>query len=278
MAEEKGLKERSFKISRLIFHFLVWVFVGVSAYTLLFSPYLEINDVYIYGIEELDGGRVEESVDSFLEEKYFRILSGKNLLVARSGVLERKLEDDFKKIERAEVKKVFPGTIIVSILERKALLVWCSGESCVLVDEKGMAYAEADFDSQEIRENNLIVIHDQSRSEISFDRAVFDPRYGNFLVEFRKKSEDSLGVRFTQNFDTPKAISGDLTGTTEEGWKVNLNATVGAEKEISMLKIVLDKNISPEKRKELEYVDLRTEGKVYYKFKSDNPEGSTEKE
>lgn len=266
--------EKGMKFSRLLFYFLSLVFVAVSGYIVFFSQYLEINNVYIEGAKELRSEKIKEAADSFLEEKYFRMLPNKNMILFRESGLRRRLEGTFKKISSVEVKKIFPNSIVVSISERQALLIWCSGESCFLVDENGTAYATADFGSAEVNENNLIIVHDQSRSEVSGGEVVFDPKFGSFLIGFREKSRDSLDILFDSDFDTPKAISGDFTAFSKEGWRVNLNAEIGAEKEISMLKIVLDKNIEKGKRQDLEYIDLRTEGKVYYKFKSAVPEES----
>jgi cell division septal protein FtsQ len=275
--QEKSEKEKGFNFFRLVFYFLAIAFLAISVYIFIFSPYLEINQVYVQGAEELKEVEIKKLADSFLEEKYFQVIPKKNLLLASKGELEKKLKNEFKKISSVEIKKIFPDTIIISITERKALLIWCSGEACFLVDEKGFVYSPADFESAEIKENNLIIVHDQSQSEIQSERPIFKPEFGKFLIDFREKAKDALDVQFDSNFETPRAISGDLTGIASEGWKVNLNAEIEVDKEIGMLRIVMEKNIDPEKRKDLEYVDLRTEGKVYFKFKSTAPEQSSEK-
>lgn len=264
---EKNEQEAGFKMARALFYFLATVFLAVSTYVILFSPFLEINNVQIQGTHELSYEKVKQSVNSFLSEKHYQILPKNNLIIASESALQSRLENDFKKISTVEIKKVFPNALIISITERKALLIWCSGDRCFLADEKGIAYAPADFASPEVKENNLIVIHDQSQTEVTSERSVLNPAFANFLVEFRTKAEDILELNIDYNFDTPQAISGDFTALTDEGWKIDLNAALGEEKEIAMLRIVLDQNIDKDKRKELEYVDLRTEGKVYYKFK-----------
>lgn len=271
-AQDKG--PEGLKFSRVLFYALFLIFAAVLIFVIFFSSYLEITNVYIQGTEELSDEKIKQSAWSFLGGKYFGVFPKKNLLMMGPGGMEKELEDDFKKISSVEVKKIFPNSIIVSVRERQALLIWCSGENCFLADEKGTAYAPADFGSSEVGENNLIIIHDQSRADVAMKQVIFKSEFGNFLVGFREKARDSLGIQVGSDFETPKAISGDFTGISEEGWKIDLNAEIGEEKEINMLKIVLDKNIPKEKRKDLEYVDLRTEGKVYYKFKSAAPEES----
>ena len=45
------------------------------------------------------------------------------------------------------------------------------------------------------------------------------------------------------------------------------NNQISPSKEIEMLQVVIDKKIEKDRIKDLEYIDLRTENKVYYIFK-----------
>jgi len=276
--ESQNVEAQKTRVSRIIFYLLIFVFLSVLSYVFVFSSFLQIRKISIRGIEELEYEKVMGRINAGLDWKYFNFISKNNILLITSGELESELKNDFKKISSVEIRKVFPDTIVVSIQERKALLVWCSGENCFMVDEKGFAYSAADFNSPEVVENNLIVVRDQSQSPILTDRIVLKPEIVDFLLAIRKEMKDRLDIDLNREFETPKSISGDLVAVTSEGWKIMLNKDLGAEKEVEMLQIVLDQNISQEKRADLEYVDLRMEGKVYYKLKSANPEEISEKE
>lgn len=256
------------RLSRLIFYFLIFIFGAVLVYILIFSSFLQIKKITVRGLDKLDYAKVMEGINNTLYQKYFGLIAKNNILLIRSQELESALAKDFKKISSVKVQKIFPETLVISIQERQALLVWCSGEECWMVDENGFAYASADFNSPEVTENNLIVVRDASRSPMVFDRAVLKPEIVDFLLAMRKEAHAILDLDLNREFETPKSVSGDIVATTSEGWKIMLNKDLGAKKEVEMLQIVLDQNVGQDKRADLEYVDLRTEGKVYYKLKN----------
>lgn len=276
--ETEVSENKKTRLSRVMFYVLVFIFCAVSVFVIFFSSFLQIKKISIRGLEELDYEKIMQEINYFLDQKYFNFVEKNNILLVRQGDLENSLRNEFRKIGSVNIQKVFPDRIIVSIQERKALLVWCSGETCFMVDEKGFAYAPADFDSPEVTENNLIVVRDQSQSPISMERMVLNPEIVDFLLAVKKEIKDRLDIDLNREFETPKSISGDLVAFTQEGWKIMLNKDLGAQKEVEMLQIVLSQNIQNEKRVDLEYIDLRTEAKVYYKFKDVVPEEEPNKD
>jgi len=55
-----------------------------------------------------------------------------------------------------------------------------------------------------------------------------------------------------------------LDAETTEGWTVRFNLKGDLDWQVTELRLALEKQISPEKRKSLEYIDLRF-SRVYYK-------------
>ena len=49
---------------------------------------------------------------------------------------------------------------------------------------------------------------------------------------------------------------------------IYFDESIPVAKEVDTLKLVLDEKINSDQRTDLEYIDLRTENKVYYKFKN----------
>ncbi len=56
----------------------------------------------------------------------------------------------------------------------------------------------------------------------------------------------------------------DLRGTTSLGWQVYFNPAYSIDSQIKALETILDEQIKGD-YKSLEYIDLRIEGRVYYK-------------
>jgi cell division septal protein FtsQ len=88
----------------------------------------------------------------------------------------------------------------------------------------------------------------------------------NYIVEIREKLSE-INIEVENNFNTNSFISKDIRVKTKEGWEIYFNENVSLEKEIEMLKVVLNNKIEESQRKDLEYIDLRIDNKIYYKFR-----------
>lgn len=176
--------------------------------------------------------------------------------------------DNFKLIEKLEIKKYFPDTLVISIKEKNPMLILSSGGQEYVIDDLGVAYEKADFESDFLRENKLLTLEDSSGRKISIEKETLSPDYIKFILDVKDRLKSYLDIETSPTVKISNIASGDITMETDDGWKINLNAEVGADKEVEMLKVVLDNKIEKEKRGELEYIDLRTDNKVYYKFKN----------
>jgi hypothetical protein len=89
----------------------------------------------------------------------------------------------------------------------------------------------------------------------------------SYLLKMREQLKENLGLEIEKEIKTPQFISGDLRVKTIEGWMIFFDMNITLQKELNMLKVVLDEKVGGENRSNLEYVDLRTDNKVYYKLK-----------
>jgi cell division septal protein FtsQ len=274
--EKKEIKKPA--SGRLVFSLLFWGFLGVVGYALFFSPLLLIEKIIISGNKKIGSEVIREEAEIFLEGRALKIFSNENLLIFRGQELARRIGDKFKKIEAIQVRKIFPSTILITIEERETLLVWCSGNGCFLIDEGGWPYSEADFNSPEVTENRLLVVHDESGESVVSGESVAEAAYLEFILDSRQKIEEQTGLKLRKEFRTPRSISGDVFAETEEGWKILLNQKNEPGKSASALSMVLGESLSKTDRSKLEYVDLRTENKVYYKIRNEERASLAEKE
>jgi len=262
----QGLKN-NFTISKFFYWTAFLSFIGVTTYVLFFSQFLAITKIKVEGTEKIDPASLENEIDSAISGNYLNILPKNSIILLRKDKLSGILSKNFKLIESLVVKKHFPNTLLVSIREKKPrLLLIVDGQEYV-VDDKGIAYEKADFESDFLRTNQLPVLEDESGRKISVQEEVLSPDYVNFILDAKEKLEKKLDLGTNQVLKTSNTASGDVELETNEGWKIYFNNDVGLEKELKMLKVVLDNKIEKGERGELEYVDLRTDNKVYYKFK-----------
>lgn len=272
--KEKNLSNPVF--SKIIFRFLVLIFIGATGYILLFSPFLEIKKISLEGINELKYEDVYNKISENFSGKYLHFISKNNLILISENKIKKEIAGSFKKVSNVEVQKNFPDGIIVRITERKALLVWCSNDSCFIIDEKGYAYTEADFESEEIKQNNLLNLRDSSEKDVHIGEKVLDEDYINFVIALEEELLKETGVTITGEYQTGSRIAEEVKVQTHEGWGIYFSSSLPVKGSLRTLKTFLDKEIDQEKRGKLEYIDLRAENKVYYKFRDEEQTNADE--
>jgi cell division septal protein FtsQ len=264
-------KKKGLTLGRFFYWIAFLAFLGGIAYSLFFAGFLSVSKIEISGLRELDEKNVREAAESEIAGKYLKFIEKNNLLLIRGKSIEGGLKGRFAKIESADVRKKFPDTLIISIKERESAIILCTGAECFMVDEGGTAYSRTDYSLPEISENRLVILKDLSSKNIDAGSIVFSADYLGYIRKIEEKIGANFDFRTEKEYETPSRISADIRAKTKEGWMIFFNENIDLEKEIDMLKVVLDEKIG-DKRKDLEYVDLRSDNKVYYKFRQGSQE------
>ena len=256
-------------ISRAIFYILLIGFVAVSIYALFFSSYLQITNITVSGTQELKSQDIRELIESSAQGNFLKFIPKNNFLFFSQRRIENLLENNFKKIRSVMVIKKFPDSISINIDERKAVMVWCSGESCFLIDENGAAYSSADFNSPEIVQNNLIRINDLSGRVFVIGEKITDTSYEQYVLSISEALK-SIGFEISDDannaYGTPSSMADEIDVETKQGTNFLFSTQFPLENAIQTLAITLKKGID-DKQKGFDYIDLRSENKVFYKFK-----------
>ena len=265
-------------ISRVIFYVLLIGFVAVSIYVLFFSPYLQITSITISGTQELKSQDIRGLIELSAQGNFFQFIPKNNFLFFPQTRIENLLKDNFKKIRSVVVTKKFPDSISINIDERKAVMVWCNSESCFLIDENGAAYSSADFNSPEIVQNNLIIINDSSGHVFKVGEKITSPAYEQYVLNI-KEALKNIGFEISDDannaYETPSNMADEIDVKTEQGTDFLFSTQFTLEKAIRALDVTLKKGIN-DKQKDFDYIDLRSENKVFYKFKNSGTEGQSE--
>lgn len=257
---------------RIFFYFLLLCFLGAAVFVLFFSPYLGISEISISGTRNIDEDEVRNIAEDGLSGKYLGFIPKNNMMIARSGSLSQDIKGRFRLIKDVRIDKKFPDTLRISVLEHEMKLILCSSGSCYYADESGSLFPVGMFSKEEIKEENYAVLNDTSGADIDQKNDMLSAESMNFMFAVRNAMDERLNIGLEREMETPSRVSSDLRVITKEGWKVFFNEEIDPEKEIEMLRIVLDGKIDKERRGDLEYVDLRADNKVFYKFKGQDGE------
>jgi len=251
--------------------FLYWLclgfFLGAITYILFFSPWTKISEISISGNESLEVTPIQEVVRLELEGKYFNWLEKNSYLLIREKSIEKKILENFKNIKEISVDKYFPDKLKISLKERMEVLILCNEDECFLVDEEGSILSDIKMENFEEFGDNLLILHSEKNKEIKKGDMVLKKEFFQYLFDIKKKLVDRLEIEIDRNIITPRLISGDLRVKSLEGWSIYFDSSIPVEKEIKMLSALLVEKKEELNLENLEYIDLRSDKKIYYKFK-----------
>jgi cell division septal protein FtsQ len=182
-------------------------------------------------------------------------LKTKSILLVNGGRIEKDILDAFPQIASAEVRKSFFDAISVQITERAAVALWCENEQCFLLDAQGVIFEEAPADLE-----LLAIKRGEPSGELSLGKVVLEKDKLAQILEVKSQ----LAQIFEIPVDGAVVSDGRLDIETSEGWQIRFNLKGDLAWQLTELKLALEKQISPEKRQSLEYIDLRF-SRVYYK-------------
>lgn len=251
-------EKKSFRKKAIIF---LWIslLILVLAYVLLLSPIFKIREIKVSGNRVVSNEEIRNSLNSFLFKKILVFFNQNNLFLATGSKLRGIIISDFPRILSIEINKnIFEKTIGLEIVERKEAGIFCSGE-CYYIDKDGVIFEKAPQTSGTL----ILTIKDNSERELEMGKNAIDKEFMAELINLREDLLNQLGLKvidFIIETDTLK----DLKVDTNEGWYIVFNRGRDLKNQLQALTLVLEEKIK-EGRKNLEYIDLRIENRVYYK-------------
>lgn len=255
---------------------LLWVlFVGLVIFVLFFSSFLRMKQKDIPSTGSVSKDDVSTVIDAALSGKLFGILPNDTLPIAfvRRHDAERRLLEAFPAFRNVTVSFLFPSTIALKIDERDTVLVLCSGGPCFFVDERGIAFdAASALHDQE--DPGMLTVVDVSAKPVSWKETLFSKDFLRSFPFLRQRLRDELGLEVSAVAETPSRFSDELWFRSSEGWELRISATIPVEKSILALRLLFAKTLSENDRKNLDYIDLRTENRIFYLLKGDEQKGA----
>jgi hypothetical protein len=265
--EKRDGVKRKKKFSRFLFWFLLLFFLGICGYLLIFSPFLAIGEIVIEGNEEISSVEILSATEKYLDGKILWYLPQNNFFLVNKGQIGVAIKDAFERLEVENIEKKFPDKLLIKVTERKAELVWCSGGVCYFVEKSGLAYGGAIESEDELRAGNFLVVVDDSSIPVEIGRTKIDSDYIKFIEEAGAMIRNDLKLDPVESYHTPGVASKEMGVRTSEGWILKIGKDTSVDETKKIIRTLFEKNLDEETRKNLDYLDLRVKGKIYYKLK-----------
>lgn len=254
-----------FRKKFLALGFLMLMVAGAFFYGLFLWKIFWVGKITVSGEEKTTKEEIEFVVEKKLNNKIL-FFETKSIFLVDGGQIKKDILNAFPGIIEAKVKKSLFNAIKVEITERKALALWCENKSCFLLDKEGVIFAlPAEASAEEGRApagSGLIVVESgQSIAELFLGKTVMTKDKLAQVLAIQSKIAEASNL-----FIKKAVLVSDerLDVETIEGWTIRFNLKSDLDWQVTELKLALEKQISPAKRKILEYIDLRF-SRVYYK-------------
>ena len=255
----KRKKRRSLFKSRIFWLSLLFLTAFASGvYLFLFSSVFQVRDIQVAADKKIYIDEIKDIVAREINRK-IAFFDSKSIFLASTEEINKKIREKFPQIAEISFSKNFPSALAVEVKERVPIATWCQNDDCFYLDKDGVIY-------ERCQEKKLPVI--------TFNATLTEAKLGKILIE-----KDSLtkildfNNALQQDFDFK--VTGlifsqegeELTVKTNESWQIFFSTKNEAKNQIDNLSALLKEGIPPERRQDLEYINLKFGNKTYIKYK-----------
>lgn len=237
-------------------------------YVLFFYPGFQIENIIISENIRVKNQDLENLVDDNININIFSIgnfkLATKSIFLVNSGKLSEKILNQFPAVEKIKATKIFPETLSLEVVERIPVAAYCSGadseQECFLIDKDGIIFEQL----YGVPENLIIMRQLQGPSHVSVGNQVIAKNIIDSISSIEKTLKENFQIDLKDALLTSPLR---LNIKTSEGWEAyfNLDSDSNINLQLVKLNLLLDGEISPEDRVNLEYIDLRFKDRAFYK-------------
>jgi cell division protein FtsQ len=257
--EEKGLEEEeegekhqplAVKVAKILVFYLAIGFLGWNFFTFIFSSnFCNIEEVIIKGNDCLSKDEIFYKSGIQLGENIFKL----DLKKSKDSLIQE------PRIKEAEIKRVIPNKIIISIKERKAAAFVCIGEECFTSSKEGLILSKIDKPEEGF---GLPLILGLEIDEIKIGEIIDKPEFRTAL-----ESINSAEVIVPKKFCRVEILSPDdfMIYNKDDTLKVRVNRPEVIINKENLLREALEK-IEREKLL-VEYIDIRFKDSLVIKLK-----------
>lgn len=233
--------------NRAILIIISVIVILILFWFLFYSSYFKISSITVEGSLNPD---VAAEIEA---------LKGKNILSLVLGNTEAKLVQKQTSIETIQIRRGIPDTLKIKVFVRNPIIAWKSQDKVYLIDANGIVFEQGQGDVVDNNAQKIPTVIDSQNLALTPGGQIVSVDFVNFV----KKLSDKFSAKIQANITEIKV--GETTYQvevgTDQGWRVLLDTTRNADTQLDALKKILDQY-----RDQIhEYVDLRVEGRAYYK-------------
>lgn len=246
------------RLIRRLFYFIFGLAAILGGVIYVFYlPKFRIGSIDVSELKTLPQNEIKEVSKEILSVKLMGILPADNILLAPTEKIEAELKSRFLRIKDVKISRHWPDILKMDVLERSTWGVYCRKDDCYLNDDEGFLFASA----PEFEGNLLLKLRDERSPVRQFSIGDFILNQKNFTLISEFKNEMEKAGKYILKI----ILKDDQQEFYLENWKIILDFEVNKETAIKNLFLTLAEIGALENR--LDYIDLRFNDKIFYKFK-----------
>ncbi len=263
---------------RMFFVLLLFICLCVAGIiAILHSSRFQFNEIRVFGVNTFPVSEIKQYTHDYMTGYYLKVIPKSSTVLFSKDKFERNLKQQFPIIQIAYTTFPKPDSIDIHIQEKIPVAVWCfTDHVCEFIDQHGIVYAHAPQFSEGVYP--IFQSVKESTSENTIGKQIIDPVIMNrFATLFNKlQSNDikisnvmfyedgDIGFAIEKLFDRYPSNNARLLGTFNQDDEVFLRDIVTG---LTHQAFKSQYTLNP---KDLDYIDMRFAGKIFYKFKSKN--------
>jgi len=257
--EEANAKLLKVKVGK----YFLSIFVFLIVYFLFFSFVFKIEYIRVVGNDSINTQDIENIIWDATDKNILYFFNRNNYWLLSTDYLLATVKQQYA-FEDITIKKIFPDTISLHVIERMGRLVWKTGPDYYVVDAYGVITRRL-HEMRLISSGDIPVLINTSESETLIgDTILTEDMITSILEAYQYYNEyiDRDGLRFDR-FEIDSTDASFYKILTRDGLEIHLNNQTPATSQLSKFKRVIDtQNIN---FINLSYVNLRVEDQVIYK-------------
>lgn len=236
-------------------------FLGIL-YGLFLTPVFAIERVDIQGTVGLSREALRQAVQHQLQGRRWHLVSQRNILALDTKTFEQELEEQFA-IADIKIKKDHPHTIVINVVEQARSALWSARGKLYALDGQGVITGEV----QQLAAPSAAVIYDKSaKVPVPKEHVLAQPVVDFVIALLQNERIQALHPQFLLVEEPNKS---EIELKVGEGWRIYFDTSAPLSSQLQNLDLTLRNTITPDARKNLEYIDLRFGERVYYKMKGE---------
>ncbi|KKQ68623.1 MAG: hypothetical protein A2626_02995 [Candidatus Nealsonbacteria bacterium RIFCSPHIGHO2_01_FULL_38_55] len=230
------------------FCFLALIFFGTGVDVFFFSSIFQVGNIKIEGNQKVSLEEIENIISKNTDKK-FVFMETKSIFLTELSEMSEEILREIPKIAKINLTRDFPNTIFAQVVERIPIAIFCDLKKCFFIDNGGVAFEEA----REVASDMLKIIKADFSGEMKLGEApIKKEQIADIFEIFSKLKNLKLSAgEFLIKSDARFNIK------ISEGWEIFLNPQKDIDKQLKNLGIILKEKLPIERRKNLQYIDLR---------------------